>query len=457
MKIIVLIIAIVSLAFPNMGCAKSSPQVSKQKNELYQKSLDYHRFPKPGKFETVPTKPLNNYYDLSLAYSPGVAAASELIANEPAQARNLTNKSNLIAVVSNGTAVLGLGNIGAIAAKPVMEGKAVLFKRFGMINCFDIEINETDPDKLVEIIASLEPTFGAINLEDIKAPECFYIEKKLKERLNIPVMHDDQHGTSIVVAAALLNSLKLTNKSLEQVKLVMSGAGAAALPTLDLLIALGLNPQNILLCDSKGVVYKGRRENMNPEKERFTQTTSKRTLAEALIGADVFIGLSAPRLVQPEMVKTMADKPIIFALANPEPEILPELVKQVKPDAIIATGRSDYPNQVNNVLAFPYIFRGALDVGAKSITREMAIACVHALVDLTQRADHKIVSQFYKGEVFKFGTNYIIPKPFDPRLLVEVSAAVAEAAIKSGVAQHPIRDFAAYRKELNTLSKVRLK
>lgn len=416
--------------------------------EVYEKSLDYHRYPEPGKLDTVPSKPLKDFHDLSLAYSPGVAAASELIAKDPQQARELTGKANLVAVITNGTAVLGLGNIGPEAAKPVMEGKAILFKRFGDINSFDIEIKETDPDKLVEIIAALEPTFGGINLEDFKAPECFYIEKKLKERMSIPVMHDDQHGTSIIVAAALLNSLKLIEKDLKEIKLVMSGAGAAAIPTLDLLIDLGLERKNILLVDTRGVIYKGRTENMNPEKERFAQETTARSLADALVGADVLIGLSAPKIVTPEMVKTMAAKPVIFALANPEPEIRPELVKSVKPDAIVATGRSDYPNQVNNALAFPYLFRGALDVGAKQINRVMEIACVQALVKLTQAKDNKAVSQYYDGKVFKFGPEYIIPKPFDPRLLVEVSVAVAEAAMQSGNATHPLLDMAAYRKKL---------
>jgi malate dehydrogenase (oxaloacetate-decarboxylating)(NADP+) len=433
-----------------MGVAGAdAPKLS----SLYQEALKYHRYPEPGKLDTIPSKPLRNAHDLSLAYSPGVAAASEAIAKNPRESRNLTGKANLVAVISNGTAVLGLGNIGPDAAKPVMEGKAVLFKRFADINSFDIEINETDPDKLVEIIASLEPTFGGINLEDVKAPECFYIEKKLRERLKIPVMHDDQHGTSIIVSAALLNSLQILKKDIKDIKLVMSGAGAAAIPTLDLLIVLGLNPQNIILSDSKGVIYKGRTENMNPEKERFARETKARTLADAMVGADVFIGLSAPKIVTKEMVQTMASQPIVFALANPEPEIRPELVKEVKPDAIVATGRSDYPNQVNNALAFPYIFRGALDVDAQGITREMEIACVHALRKLAQAQDNSVVAPFYDGKEFHFGPDYIIPKPFDPRLLIELSPAVAEAAIKSGVAQCPIKDLNAYREQLKKRGK----
>lgn len=426
------------------GALADTPKLT----SLYHEALKYHQYPEPGKLDIIPSKPLKNAHDLSLAYSPGVAAASEAIAKNPQEARNLTGKANLVAVISNGTAVLGLGNIGALAAKPVMEGKAILFKRFADINSFDIEINETDPDKLVEIIASLEPTFGGINLEDFKAPECFYIEKKLRERLKIPVMHDDQHGTSIIVAAALLNSLQILKKDIKHIKLVMSGAGAAAIPTLDLLIHLGLDPQNIILCDSKGVIYKGRTENMNPEKERFARDTKARTLADAMVGTDVFIGLSAPKVVTKEMVKSMAGRPIVFALANPEPEIRPELIKEVKPDAIVATGRSDYPNQVNNALAFPYMFRGALDVDAQRITREMEIACVHALSKLAQAKDHSVIAPFYNGKTFHFGPDYIIPKPFDPRLLVEVSSAVAEAAMKSGTAQHPIKNLEAYRHRL---------
>jgi malate dehydrogenase (oxaloacetate-decarboxylating)(NADP+) len=447
-----LLLTIILTLAVGVACAET-PKIT----SLYQEALKYHQFPEPGKLDTVPSKPLKDAHDLSLAYSPGVAAASEAIAKDPAEARNLTGKANLVAVISNGTAVLGLGNIGAAAAKPVMEGKATLFKRFADINSFDIEINETDPDKLVEIIASLEPTFGGINLEDFKAPECFVIEKKLRERLKIPVMHDDQHGTSIIVAAALLNSLQILKKDIKDVKLVMSGAGAAAIPTLDLLVVLGLNPQNIILCDSKGVIYKGRTENMNPEKERFARETKARTLADAMVGTDVFIGLSAPKVVTKEMVQTMADKPIVFALANPEPEIRPELVKEVKPDAIVATGRSDYPNQVNNALAFPYMFRGSLDVDAQTINREMEIACVHALRKLAQAKDHSVVSKFYDNKEFQFGPEYIIPKPFDPRLLVEVSPAVAEAAMKSGVARHAIKDMAAYRKKLEERGKRFLK
>jgi malate dehydrogenase (oxaloacetate-decarboxylating)(NADP+) len=426
------------------SAATSSDPVS----PIYQESLQYHQFPEPGKLDTIPSKPLNNAHDLSLAYSPGVAAASSLIAKDPKSIRLVTGKANLVAVISNGTAVLGLGNIGPEAAKPVMEGKAVLFKKFAGLNSFDIEIRETNPDDVVKIVAALEPTFGGINLEDFKAPECFYIEKKLKERLHIPVIHDDQHGTAIVVSAALINSLELLHRNIKDIKLVMSGAGAAAIPTLDLLIALGLNPKNIILCDSKGVIYKGRSENMNPEKERFARETSARTLSEALVDADVFIGLSAAKIVTPDMIKSMSARPIVFALANPEPEIRPELIKKVKPTAIIATGRSDYPNQVNNALAFPYLFRGALDVGASTINQAMEIACVNALVKLTKAKDNQIVAPYYDGKIFNFGPDYIIPKPLDPRLLTEVSPAIAEAAMKSGLAAYPIKDWTTYRQTL---------
>jgi malate dehydrogenase (oxaloacetate-decarboxylating)(NADP+) len=417
-------------------------------SDIYQRSLDYHRKPIPGKLEVVPTKPLDDQQDLVLAYSPGVAAASKLIADDPAEVATLTSRSNLIAVISNGTAVLGLGNIGPLAAKPVMEGKAVLFKKFAGIDVFDIEINENDPDKLVDIIASLEPTFGGINLEDIKAPECFYIEKKLRERMKIPVFHDDQHGTAIIVAAAILNGLKLVKKDISKVKLVTSGAGAAALACLDLLVALGLDPKNVIATDSAGVVYAGRQEQMDLNKARYAAETSCRTLAEAIKGADILLGLSVAGVVTPEMVTNMATDPLILALANPTPEILPEDVKKVRKDAIIATGRSDYPNQVNNVLCFPFIFRGALDVGATTINQEMKIACVKALAELAEAESSDIVSTAYGGEVHRFGPDYLIPKPFDPRLFVELSYVVAEAAIKTGVATRPIHDMPAYRQKL---------
>ncbi len=418
-------------------------------SDIYQKSLAYHRQRPYGKLAIVATKPLSDQNDLALAYSPGVAAASRLIAESPHEAATLTARSNLIAVISNGTAVLGLGNIGPLAAKPVMEGKAVLFKKFAGIDVFDLEINELDPDKLVEIIASLEPTFGGINLEDIKAPECFYIEEKLRNRLKIPVFHDDQHGTAIIVSAAILNGLKLVGKNIGDVKLVTSGAGAAALACLELLVALGLKPSNVTLCDSGGIVYEGRSENLDPNKAAYAIKTEKRVLAEAMVGADIFLGLSVAGVVSPEMVKSMAERPIILALANPEPEILPPLVKEARSDAIIATGRSDYPNQVNNVLCFPFIFRGALDVGATTINKEMKVACVKALADLAEAESSDVVSNAYKGEVHRFGPEYIIPKPFDPRLIIELASVVAEAAMASGVATRPIEDMAEYRQSLH--------
>ena len=418
-------------------------------SDIYQKSLAYHRQRPYGKLAIVATKPLSDQNDLALAYSPGVAAASRLIAESPHEAATLTAKSNLIAVITNGTAVLGLGNIGPLAAKPVMEGKAVLFKKFAGIDVFDLEINELDPDKLVEIIASLEPTFGGINLEDIKAPECFYIEEKLRNRLKIPVFHDDQHGTAIIVSAAILNGLKLVGKNIGDVKLVTSGAGAAALACLELLVALGLKASNVTLCDSGGIVYEGRSENLDPNKAAYAIKTEKRVLAEAMVGADIFLGLSVAGVVSPEMVKSMAERPIILALANPEPEILPPLVKEARSDAIIATGRSDYPNQVNNVLCFPFIFRGALDVGATTINKEMKVACVKALADLAEAESSDVVSNAYKGEVHRFGPEYIIPKPFDPRLIVELASVVAEAAMASGVATRPIEDMAEYRQSLH--------
>ncbi|MBA3813850.1 MAG: NADP-dependent malic enzyme [Alphaproteobacteria bacterium] len=419
------------------------------KKTLYQRALDYHRHNPPGKLKIVATKPLSTQEDLALAYSPGVAAVSEAIQNDPHQAAFLTARANLVAVVSNGTAVLGLGNIGPLAAKPVMEGKAVLFKKFAGIDVFDIEINELDPIKLVDIIASLEPTFGGINLEDIKAPECFYVEQELKKRLNIPVFHDDQHGTAIIVGAATLNALKLVKKDIQEVKLVTSGAGAAALACLDILVGLGLKKEHITIIDQAGVVYRGRKEKMDPYKEKYATKGSARTLEEALKGADIFLGLSAGGVVKPEMVATMAGQPIIFALANPIPEILPEEVSAVRSDAIIATGRSDYPNQVNNVLCFPFIFRGALDVGATTINEEMKLACVHALADLTHRDPSDVVASIYTQEDLLFGPNYIIPKPFDPRLVIELPLAVAQAAMATGVATRPLQDIEAYKQTLS--------
>ncbi len=411
-------------------------------------ALDYHRLPKPGKIAVTPTKGLVTQRDLALAYSPGVAAACEEIVAEPARASDYTARGNLIGVVTNGTAVLGLGAIGPLAAKPVMEGKGVLFKKFSGIDVFDIEINEKDPDKLVEVIAALEPTFGGINLEDIKAPDCFYVERKLRERMKIPVFHDDQHGTAIVVGAAILNGLKVVGKDLKKVKLVTSGAGAAALACLGLLVKLGLPRENIWVTDLAGVVYEGRTELMDEDKIQFAQKTSARTLAEVVAGADIFLGLSAGGVLKPEMVKSMAAKPLILALANPNPEILPEDVQAVRDDAIMATGRTDYPNQVNNVLCFPYIFRGALDSGATTITDEMEIASVHAIAELAQAEQSEVVAAAYAGEKLAFGPEYLIPKPFDPRLMMKIAPAVAQAAADSGVALRPIADMAAYREKL---------
>ncbi len=415
---------------------------------LYQRALEYHRQNPPGKLKIVATKPLSTQDDLALAYSPGVAAVSTAIEKDPQEAAYLTNRANLVAVISNGTAVLGLGNIGPLAAKPVMEGKAVLFKKFAGINVFDIEVNESNPEKLIEIIASLEPTFGGINLEDIKAPECFYVEQELKKRLKIPVFHDDQHGTAIIVGAAALNAIKLVKKKIEEVKLVTSGAGAAAIACLDILVSLGLKKENIIATDQAGVIYKGR-DNLDPNKARYATEKKVRTLAEAIKGADIFLGLSAAGVLKEEMVATMADHPIIFALANPIPEILPEEVKKVRVDAIIATGRSDYPNQVNNVLCFPFIFRGALDVGATTINEEMKLACVKALADLTHQDPSDVVTAIYAHEDVQFGQNYIIPKPFDPRLITELPPAVAHAAMKTGVATRPIADLGAYKQKLS--------
>ncbi|ALS59201.1 NADP-dependent malic enzyme [Pandoraea norimbergensis] len=416
--------------------------------KLREAALEYHEFPTPGKIAIAPTKQLLNQRDLALAYSPGVAAACEEIVIDPLNASRYTARGNLVGVISNGTAVLGLGDIGPLASKPVMEGKGVLFKKFANIDVFDIEIDEKDPEKLVDIIAALEPTFGAINLEDIKAPECFIVERKLRERMKIPVFHDDQHGTAIVVAAALINGLKVVGKDLTSVKVVTSGAGAAALACLDLIVDMGLPIENIWVTDLAGVVYEGRTELMDPEKIRFAQKTDARGLAEVIGGADVFLGLSAAGVLKPEMVKTMADKPLIFALANPNPEITPELAKEVRPDCVMATGRTDYPNQVNNVLCFPFIFRGALDVGATTITRSMEIAAVNALAELARQEQSDIVASAYGIKNLSFGPEYLIPKPFDPRLLVKVATAVAEAAMAAGVATRPLADVDAYEQSL---------
>ena len=419
-------------------------------DELKQAALEYHRLPTPGKLEVSPTKPLANQRDLALAYSPGVAAACEAIVADPNAARLYTVRGNLVAVITNGTAVLGLGAIGPLAAKPVMEGKGVLFKKFAGIDVFDLELNERDPDKLVDIIAALEPTFGGINLEDIKAPECFYIERKLRERLKIPVFHDDQHGTAIIVGAAVRNGLRVVGKNIAEVKLVASGAGAAALACLDMLVAMGMKMENIFVTDVAGVVYKGRVAEMDDNKARYAKDTTARTLSEVIGGADILLGLSAAGVVKPEMVKLMAANPLILALANPTPEIMPEEVKAVRGDAIIATGRSDYPNQVNNVLCFPFIFRGALDVGATAINEAMKLAAVHAIADLANAEQSDIVAQAYGGESLSFGAEYLIPRPFDPRLITRIAPAVAKAAMDSGVATNPITDFAAYREKLNS-------
>jgi malate dehydrogenase (oxaloacetate-decarboxylating)(NADP+) len=418
--------------------------------ELKKAALEYHEFPTPGKLAITATKQLTNQRDLALAYSPGVAAPCEEIVENPAAAFKYTSRGNLVAVITNGTAVLGLGDIGPLAAKPVMEGKAVLFKKFSDIDVFDIEINEKDPEKLVEIIASLEPTFGGINLEDIKAPDCFYVERKLRERMKIPVFHDDQHGTAIVVGAALLNALKVVGKDIKTAKLVTSGAGAAALACLGLLVKLGVPRENIWVTDLAGVVYEGRVELMDPDKAFFAQKTDMRKLSEAIEGADIFLGLSAGGVLKPDMVAKMAPKPIIFALANPTPEILPEEVKAVRDDAIMATGRSDYPNQVNNVLCFPYIFRGALDSGATTITDEMEIAAVYAIAELAQAEQSDVVAAAYAGENLSFGPEYLIPKPFDPRLMIKIAPAVAKAAADSGVASRPVKDFVAYGEKLQS-------
>jgi len=418
--------------------------------QLRRAALEYHEFPTPGKIAVTATKQLVNQHDLALAYTPGVAAPCEEIVKDPAAAFKYTSRGNLVGVVTNGTAVLGLGDIGPLASKPVMEGKAVLFKKFSGIDVFDIEINEKDPEKLVEIIAALEPTFGGINLEDIKAPDCFYVERKLRERMKIPVFHDDQHGTAITVGAAILNGLKVVGKEPSQVKLVTSGAGAAALACLGLLLKLGIRRENIWVTDLAGLVYEGRKELMDEDKIQFSQKTDQRTLAEAIDGADVFLGLSAGGVLKQDMVKRMAAKPLIFALANPNPEILPEDVKAVRDDAIMATGRTDYPNQVNNVLCFPYIFRGALDCGATTITQEMEIAAVYAIADLAQAEQSEVVAAAYAGQPLVFGPDYLIPKPFDPRLMIKIAPAVAQAAAESGVASRPITDMEAYRERLQS-------
>jgi malate dehydrogenase (oxaloacetate-decarboxylating)(NADP+) len=411
-------------------------------------ALEYHEFPTPGKISVTPTKALANQRDLRLAYSPGVAYACTAIQQNPEDAARYTARANLVAVITNGTAVLGLGNIGALAGKPVMEGKGCLFKKFAGIDVFDIEINEMDPDKIVEVVAALEPTFGGINLEDIKAPECFYIERKLRERMKIPVFHDDQHGTAIVAAAALLNGLKIVGKDISKVKLVCSGAGAAALACLNLQVNLGLNRGNIFVADSKGVVYKGRKEQMDPDKERYAQDTKARTLDDIIGGADIFLGLSAGNVLTPAMVKKMADKPIILAMANPEPEIRPELAKEARPDCLIGTGRADYPNQVNNSLCFPFIFRGALDCGASTINEEMKLAAVRGLAELARAEPSEIVALAYGEQTPPFGPDYLIPRAFDPRLITNLAPAVAKAAMDSGVASRPIKDFDAYRDQL---------
>ncbi len=417
--------------------------------KLRQAALDFHQFPIPGKIEVTPTKSLATQQDLALAYSPGVAEPCLEIEKDPANAYKYTSRGNLVAVISNGTAVLGLGNIGALAGKPVMEGKGVLFKKFAGIDVFDIEINETDPDKLIDIIASLEPTFGGINLEDIKAPECFYIEKKLRERMKIPVFHDDQHGTAIICAAAVLNGLRVVNKDIKKVKVVASGAGASAIACLNLMVALGIERKNITICDSKGVVYKGRGDHIDETKQVYAiDDNGARTLADALPGADIFLGCSKAGVLTPEMVKTMADTPLILALANPVPEILPPVAKAARPDAIICTGRSDFPNQVNNVLCFPFIFRGALDVHATTINEEMKLAAVRAIADLALAEQSDVVSSAYGESEVSFGAEYIIPKPFDPRLIVKIAPAVAKAAMDTGVAQKPITDFNAYIDQL---------
>jgi len=418
-------------------------------DNLRQAALAYHEFPKPGKLEIRATKPMANGRDLARAYSPGVAEACLEIKADPETASRYTSRGNLVAVISNGTAVLGLGNIGALASKPVMEGKAVLFKKFANIDCFDIEVNESDPEKLADIVCALEPTFGAINLEDIKAPDCFIVEKLCRERMNIPVFHDDQHGTAIVVGAAATNALRVAGKRFEDIKIVSTGGGAAGIACLNMLVKLGVKRENIWLCDIQGVVYQGRVEDMNPQKSMYAQDTDLRTLDQVIDGADLFLGLSGPNVLKPEMVAKMAKQPIIFALANPNPEIMPDVARSVAPDAIIATGRSDFPNQVNNVLCFPFIFRGALDVGATEINDEMQLACIDGIAELARATTSAEAAAAYQGEVMNFGADYLIPKPFDPRLSAVVSSAVAKAAMDTGVAKRPLDDLAAYREKLN--------
>ncbi|PIJ51569.1 NADP-dependent malic enzyme [Erwinia sp. OLTSP20] len=418
-------------------------------DQLNKSALDFHQYPQPGKIQVVPTKPLATQRDLALAYSPGVAAPCLEIADDPLAAHKYTARGNLVAVISNGTAVLGLGNIGALAGKPVMEGKGVLFKKFAGIDVFDIEVDLTDADKFIEVVAALEPTFGGINLEDIKAPECFYIEKKLRERMNIPVFHDDQHGTAIICSAAVINGLKVVKKNISDVRLVVSGAGASAIACMNLLVSMGLNRHNIIVCDSKGVIYQGREENMAATKAAYAiADNGKRTLDDVIANADIFLGCSGPGILSPGMVRRMARDPLILALANPQPEILPPLAKAVRPDAIICTGRSDYPNQVNNVLCFPFIFRGALDVGATAINEEMKLAAVQAIAELAQAEQSDVVASAYVDQDLSFGPDYLIPKPFDPRLIVQIAPAVAQAAMDSGVATRPLSDMNAYREKL---------
>lgn len=421
----------------------------KPNDNLRQAALHYHQFPKPGKLEIRATKPLANGRDLARAYSPGVAEACIEIKANPDTARDYTTRGNLVGVVTNGTAVLGLGNIGALASKPVMEGKAVLFKKFANIDCFDIELDEADPVKLAEIVCALGPTFGAINLEDIKAPDCFIVEKICRERMNIPVFHDDQHGTAIVVGAAATNALRIADKTFADIKIVSTGGGAAGIACLNMLLKLGVKRENVYLCDIEGLVYKGREKDMTPQKEEYAQGTKAATLDDVIAGADMFLGLSGPGVLKPEMVAKMADKPIIFALANPSPEISPEDARAVAPGAIIATGRSDYPNQVNNVLCFPFIFRGALDVGATDINDEMKIACIEGIAELARKTTSAEAAAAYSGEQLTFGADYLIPKPFDPRLIGVVATAVAKAAIESGVAERPIADLNAYKASLD--------
>ncbi len=420
------------------------------KNRLRQDALDYHEHPKPGKLEIRATKPMANGQDLALAYSPGVAEACLEIKDDPSAANRYTAKGNLVAVVTNGSAVLGLGNIGALASKPVMEGKAVLFKKFANIDCFDIELNEADPERIADIVCALEPTFGAINLEDIKAPDCFIVEKLCRERMNIPVFHDDQHGTAIVVGAAATNALHVTGKDFADIKIVSTGGGAAGIACLNMLLKLGVKRENVWLCDIKGLVYEGRTEEMTPQKAEYAQASDLRTLGQVIDGADLFLGLSGPGVLKPEMVAKMADKPIVFALANPTPEIMPDEVRSVAPDAIIATGRSDFPNQVNNVLCFPFIFRGALDAGATEINDEMQLACIKGIAALARETTSAEAAAAYKGEQMTFGADYLIPKPFDPRLMGVVASAVVQAATETGVAKNPITDLDAYKQKLDS-------